>query len=89
VSIRVIIHVLNDEAVTAELEELPDPKDNCIVVHNPRKRDGKPLTMLADGVQTVIYPWTRITYIEVLDKASASPTGDSIVGFFREDNRST
>jgi hypothetical protein len=85
---RVIIHVLNEESVVADLEALPDPKDNCIVVHNPRRRDGKPLTMLADGVETVIYPWSRITYVEVLDQANAAAGGgDSIVGFFREDNR--
>ena len=88
-SVRVIIHVLNEEAVVAEVDQLPDPKDNCIVVRNPRKRDGKPLSTLADGVETVIYPWTRVTFVEVMDEA-ASTTGsaDSIVSFFREDNRS-
>jgi hypothetical protein len=86
---RVIIHVLNEESVVAEVEELPDPRDNCIVVRNPRKRDGKPLAMLAEGVETVIYPWSRITYVEVLDQDATSPTGDSIVGFFREDNRNS
>lgn len=88
-AVRVIIHVLNEEAVMADLEDLPDPRDNCIVVRNPRRRDGKPLNMLAEGVETVIYPWSRITYVEVLDETSAtSGTGDSIVSFFREDNRS-
>ena len=84
-SIRVIIHVLNDEAVMADLDELPDPKDNCIVVRNPRRRDGKPLNLLADGVNALIYPWTRITYVEVLDEMAGTTTPDSIVGFFRED----
>lgn len=83
---RVILHVLNEEAVLADLDELPDPKDNCIVVRNPRKRDGKPLSMLAEGVETVIYPWSRITYVEVLDAASSTPSADSIVSFFREDS---
>ncbi len=88
-SVRVILHVLNEESVLAELDKFPDPQDNCIVVHNPRKKDGKPLNMLVDGVKTVIYPWTRITYVEVLDEAAeASVSSDSIVGFFREDSRS-
>jgi hypothetical protein len=89
VSIKVILHVLNEESVVADLEEMPDPKDNCIIVRNPRRRDGKSLAMLAEGVETVIYPWTRITYIEVLDEVGASsgkPT-ENVVGFFREENR--
>jgi hypothetical protein len=88
-AVRVIIHVLNEETIIADLEELPDPKDNCVVVRNPRRRDGKPLPLLADGVDTVIYPWTRISYIEVLDQAASATGGDSIVSFFREDNRSS
>ncbi|MEX2426271.1 MAG: hypothetical protein WD401_05850 [Thermomicrobiaceae bacterium] len=88
-ALRVIIHVLNEESVLAELDDLPNPQDNCIVVRNPRRRDGKQLTTLANGVETLIYPWSRINFIEVLDEASSSPTADSIVGFFREDNRST
>lgn len=89
-AIRVILHVLNEEAFVADLEDLPDPKDNCIIVRNPRKRDGKPLSMLAEGVETLIYPWTRITYIELLDEvgaASSSGTSENVVGFFREENR--
>lgn len=88
-AVRVIIHVLNEESVVAEIDNLPDPQANCVVVRNPRRRDGKPLTTLADGVETLIYPWSRITFIEVLDEASSTPTADSIVGFFREDNRSS
>jgi hypothetical protein len=88
VAIRTIIHVLNEESVVADLDDLPDPKDNCVVARNPRRRDNKPLSMLAEGVETVIYPWTRITFIEVLDETSSATSGDSIVGFFREDNRS-
>lgn len=88
-AVRVILHVLNEEAVVADLDDLPDPQDNCIVARNPRKRDGKRLPMLAEGVNTVIYPWTRLTFIEVLDETEGIPSGDSIVGFFRESGRSS
>jgi hypothetical protein len=83
-AIRVIVHVLNEDAVLADVEKLPDPQDNCIVAYNPRKRDGKPLPLLADGVTTVIYPWTRVTYVEILDEANGMPSADKVVGFFRE-----
>lgn len=88
-AVRVILHVLNDESVVADLDHLPEPQDNCIVARNPRKRDGKRLPMLAEGVNTVIYPWTRLTFIEVLDETEGTPAADSIVGFFRESGRST
>lgn len=86
---RVIVHVLNEDPVLADIDDLPDPKDNCLVARNPRKRDGNKLPLLAEGVRTVIYPWTRITFVEILDETSSGPTGDSIVGFFREGGRST
>lgn len=83
-----MLHVLNEETIVADLEGLPGPQDNCVVAHNPRKRDGKRLPMLAEGVNTVIYPWARITFIEVLDESEGVASGDSIVGFFREGGRS-
>lgn len=88
-AVRVILHVLNEEAVIADLDSLPDPQDNCVVARNPRKRDGKRLPMLAEGVNTVIYPWSRLTFIEVLDSSEGVASGDSIVGFFREGGRSS
>jgi hypothetical protein len=91
VAIRVLVHVLNEETVLADVERLPEPQDNCVIVNNPRRRDGKPLPLLADGVTTVVYPWTRITYLEVLDKTESASGGnsESIVGFFRESGRDT
>ncbi len=88
-AVKVILHVLNEEPIVADLDELPDTKDNCVVARKPRRRDGKSLSMLAEGVETVIYPWTRITFIEVLDtvRASSGSTAENIVGFFREDSR--
>ncbi|ACZ38682.1 hypothetical protein [Sphaerobacter thermophilus] len=83
-SIRVVVHLHNEEPFVAEMEEMPDPKDNFVVLRNPRSRDGRSLTFVTDGATAFLYPWTRITFIEIIDGAGSQ---ESIVGFFREDSR--
>ncbi len=82
---RVIVHIHNEDPFLAEIDEMPDPKDNFVVLKNPRRRDGKALTFVTDGATAFIYPWTRVSFIEVLDGASGQ---ESIIGFFREEGRS-
>ncbi|MDA1329698.1 MAG: hypothetical protein DWG76_00950 [Chloroflexi bacterium] len=76
----VLIHILNEDPIVGEVEELPAPSDQTLKVENPRKRDGKDLPYLQANVTSVIWPWSRINFIEVL------PTGgeDEIIGFVRE-----
>jgi hypothetical protein len=45
-----------------------------------RKRDGKPVAYLAAGVQAVIYPWHRITFLEIMPSEEER---SSVVDFFR------
>jgi hypothetical protein len=80
-TIRALVHILNEDPVLCELDAVPDPKDNFIRVRNPRKRDGKRLEMLAEGVTSIVYPWTRITFIEFFDDELQR---EAVVGFFRE-----
>lgn len=82
--IRVVIHVHNEDPFVAEIEGVPDPKDNFLLLRNPRKRDGKALTFVTNGATSFIYPWTRISFVEVMDEAQGQ---ESLVGFFREDGR--
>lgn len=82
--LRVVVHLHNEDPFVAELDAMPDPKDNFVVLRNPRRRDGKALSFVTDGATSFLYPWTRITFIEILDGAG---TPESIVGFFREDAR--
>jgi hypothetical protein len=86
-ALQVILHLHNEDPFLAEVDALPAPGDNFIKVSNPRKRDGKALATLAHGVTTVIYPWTRVTFVEVLDGEGGGETQDSLMGFFREDGR--
>ncbi|UYN90318.1 MAG: hypothetical protein KIT08_03545 [Anaerolineales bacterium] len=76
----VLIHLHNEDPVVGEIEELPTPTDTMLRVMNPRKRDGKDLHYLQNDVTTVYWPWTRISFVEIL------PSGgeDEIIGFVRE-----
>lgn len=76
----VLIHIANEDPVVGEIEELPAAADTSLRVQNPRKRDGKDLHYLQSDVTTVLWPWSRISFVEVL------PSGgeDEIIGFVRE-----
>ncbi len=76
----VLIHIHNEDPVVGEIEELPTATDLNIRVQNPRKRDGKDLQYLQNDVTTVIWPWSRISFIEILPSGAE----DAIIGFVRE-----
>jgi hypothetical protein len=79
-ALTIMLHILNEDPVVGEVEELPAPGDQLITVNNPRRRDGKDLHYLESNVVTVIYPLNRINFIEVLP----SEEEEEIIGFVRE-----
>lgn len=62
----VYIHISNEDGVLGEISDLPQPTDQYVVVVNPRKRDGKDLHYLQQGVSRMLIPWWRITFIELM-----------------------
>jgi len=76
----VLIHIQNEDPVIGEVEELPAAGDQNIRVQNPRRRDGKDITYLQPEVTTVFWPWSRISFIELLPSGAE----DQIIGFVRE-----
>jgi hypothetical protein len=62
----VIIHITNEDPVLGEISDLPGVSDTMIFVKNPRKRDGKDLPYIDTNVMTVIWPLSRVNYIEVM-----------------------
>lgn len=87
-AMQVVLHIHNEEAFLADMEELPDPHANYIRVTNPRKRDGKSLNTLTNGATSFLYPWTRITFLEILEENEAQDSADKLMGFFREGSTS-
>lgn len=78
-SITVIVHIPNEESIAGEVDELPNPTDNLLILKNPRRRDGKDIHYLEPEVTTVIFPISRVTLIEVMPTAE-----EEIIGFVRE-----
>jgi hypothetical protein len=65
-AITVIVHVLNSDAILAEIDELPDPSSNFITCTNPRARDGKSVVYIDAQTTRVMFPWHRVSFIETL-----------------------
>ena len=76
----VMIHLLNEDAVVAEIERMPEPGDQVLILSNLRLRDGRDVPYLLPETNTVVYPWTRIHCLEILP----SDKEEKIVGFVRE-----
>lgn len=67
--ITLLLHVANSEPIKVDVDEMPKPSDNAIIGKNPRERSDKDLTILDEGVTTVIFPLWRINYVQVLPGA--------------------
>lgn len=76
----VLIHILNEEGVVGEIERLPEPADQVLLVHNVRYRDGRDVSYVSPDTETVVYPWARIHCVEILSTESE----EDVVTFIRE-----
>ena len=79
-STTVIVHIRNADAMLAEIDELPQLTDTLIKLNNPRQRDGKDLIFLEHNVVTVYWPWSEISFLEILP----GETAEEVVSFIRE-----
>jgi len=79
-AIEIIMHLHNEDPIVAEIDEMPQPGDQTIVLTNPRRRDGQSVHYITEGATAFIFPWTRISFIEVMAAEEAA----EVVEFFRE-----
>jgi hypothetical protein len=79
-AISVLVHLSGEDAIRGEIEELPAPTDNAIMINNPRQKDGKDLRYLLDNVVTVVFPMHRVNFIEILPSAEE----ENLITFVRE-----
>lgn len=75
-----IIHITNEDPILCEVEQMPDPAERFVIVDNPRRRDGKDIHYLDDDVVTMLIPWHRINFVQVLPSAET----EDVITFIRE-----
>ena len=76
----VLLHISNEDPVLGEVDEMPSPADSIIIVKNPRRKDGKDLPYIDPTVTTVIWPVSRMTFLEIIPAG----TDEKIISFIRE-----
>lgn len=78
----VIIHVVGEDPIYAEVEEMPKPTDQYIEFMNPRRRDGKSIAYVTTGAKSFLFPWHRLSFVEVMTTETEK---EEVIEFFRED----
>jgi hypothetical protein len=78
--VSVILHITNEDPVLCDIDQMPDPTHQFVAVHNPRRRDGKDVHYLEEDVTTMLVPWHRINFVQILPSAEA----EQVIGFVRE-----
>jgi hypothetical protein len=77
----VILHLANEDPILAEMDKLPERQDTILVITNPRRRDGKQIDYINPEATDVIFPMTKITFVEVFPTEEEE---SEIVEFFRD-----
>jgi hypothetical protein len=60
---------MNEDPVVVETDRMPEATDTCIVGMHPRRKDNKEVHYIMPDVTTVIFPMSRINFIEVMPSA--------------------
>lgn len=77
----VILHIMNEDPILADMDELPEPGAIYFSCSNLRKRDGKPVNYLTPGAKTILFPWSRVSFIEIMQSAEERR---EVIDFYRE-----
>lgn len=78
----VVIHVAGEDPILAEVEDLPKPTDQFLEFTNPRRRDGKAIAYVTTGAKAFLFPWHRLSFVEVM---TTEQEREDVIEFFRED----
>jgi len=76
----VLIHVMNEDAIVGEIEELPQENAPFLKVTSPRLRDGRDVSYFLPDTNIVLLPWNRIHSIEIMPTEGE----EKLVTFIRE-----
>jgi len=76
----IILHLAGEASIVGEIDELPKNTDTLITISNPRLRDGKDVHYIEPNVTKVIWPFSKISFIELLESSEE----EDLIGFVRE-----
>ncbi|NCF66768.1 MAG: hypothetical protein JSV68_14350 [Anaerolineaceae bacterium] len=76
----VMLRLIDEQLILGEIEQLPNPADQFMIIRNPRQRDGMKLAYLQDDVTTILIPWHQIAYVQLLPGSGI----EKVIGFVRE-----
>ena len=76
----VLLHLTDEELILGEIDQLPNPADQFMIIHKPRQRDGSKLAYLQDNVPTILIPWHQIVHVQLLPGSGI----EEVIGFVRE-----
>ena len=79
-AIALLVHISGEDAIVVDVEQLPMPQDQILIGTNPRYRDGKEVRNILPEVNTIIFPWWRVNFIEILP----SKEEEEVYGFYRD-----
>ncbi len=68
-AVTLLVHIANQEPVKIDCDDIPSPTDLVIIGRNPRDRADKEVNWVDEGVTTVILPWWRINFVQVIPGA--------------------
>jgi hypothetical protein len=77
----VIVHLVNEDPILVEVEDLENLDGPVLECMNPRRRDGKQLHYIDPEATSFLFPWHRISFIELMP--SEMERGE-VVEFFRD-----
>ena len=77
---KVLLHIQNEDPVVGEMDALPNLHDTMVMLKHPTRKDGKDLPYLEQSVSMVIWPMSRVNYIEILPSSEE----EEIITFIRE-----
>jgi hypothetical protein len=64
--IPAIVHIVGEDAIYGELDDVPDPTHQFLVLRSISQKDRKPLNYIDDRAEIFLYAWHRITFVELL-----------------------
>ena len=75
-----LIHIVNEDPIVGEVDELPGMSDTLILINNPRRKDGKDVHYLDSSVVSILMPVSRTTFIEIIP----SEIEEEIISFVKD-----